>query len=149
MYIKFVMHVNIKIGQHNHKAIIIVAANIVCTCMQHRSVIKHGSTLHVLCSDVCCIASALYWDWLLRVLSGLFPACLSVCPGSFVLSFHPVKILESLVETELLSCVKSAKNKIEYEYGLDHVGSARQFIPILSTYKNLKCPVLSKSLKVI
>ena len=42
LLIKFVMHVNIKNGQHNHKAI--VAANIVCACMQHR---KHVSTLHV------------------------------------------------------------------------------------------------------
>ena len=31
---------------------VMVAADIVCTCMQHRSVIKHVSTLHVSCSDV-------------------------------------------------------------------------------------------------
>ena len=36
---------SIKTGQHNHK--VIVAANIVCTRMQHRSIIKHVSTLHV------------------------------------------------------------------------------------------------------
>ena len=42
-------------GQHNHKAI--VADNILlCTFMQHRSVYKQVSTLHVLCSDICCIA---------------------------------------------------------------------------------------------
>ena len=75
--IKFVMHVNIKNGQHNHKAIV---AAVLYTCMQHRSVFKQISTLHVLCSDVCCIAevilqrpiaSALYWAWLVRVLFGL------------------------------------------------------------------------------
>ena len=44
------MHVSIKNGQQNHKEI--VAPNIVCTCMQHRSTIKHVSTLHVSCSDV-------------------------------------------------------------------------------------------------
>ena len=49
------MPVNIKNGQHNHKAI--VAANIVLTMyMQHSIVFKQISTLHVLCSDVCCIA---------------------------------------------------------------------------------------------
>ena len=45
----------------------------------------------MLCSDVCCIAeiilqrpigSALYWAWLVKVLSGLLPDCLSICPGS-------------------------------------------------------------------
>ena len=49
------MQVNIKNGQHNHKAI--VADNILlCTFIQLRSVYKQGSTLHVLCSDVLCIA---------------------------------------------------------------------------------------------
>ena len=45
----------------------------------------------MLCSDVCCIAeiilqrpigSALYWALLVKVLSGLLPDCLSICPGS-------------------------------------------------------------------
>ena len=43
-------------GQHNHK--VVVADNVLlCTFMQHRSVYKQVSTLHVLCSDVglCCI----------------------------------------------------------------------------------------------
>ena len=88
------MHVNIKNGQHNHEAI--VAANVVlCTCsIGLRTYFKHVSTLHVLCSDVCCIAdiilqrpiaSALYWAWLVRVLSGLFPA--------FVLALHVVCVV--------------------------------------------------------
>ena len=51
------MQVNIKNGQHNHKAI--VADILLCTFIQLRSVYKRGSTLHVLCSDVCCIAC---WD---------------------------------------------------------------------------------------
>ena len=28
------------------------------------------------------VARALYWAWLVKVLSGLLPACLTVCPGS-------------------------------------------------------------------
>ena len=28
------------------------------------------------------IARALYWAWLVKILSGLLPACLTVCPGS-------------------------------------------------------------------
>ena len=45
----------------------------------------------MLCLDVCCVAeiilqrpigSALYWAWLVKVLSGLLPDCLSICPGS-------------------------------------------------------------------
>ena len=52
------MQVNIKNGQHNHK--VIVADNILlCTFIELRSIYKQGSTLHVLCSDVCCIAC---WD---------------------------------------------------------------------------------------
>ena len=42
--------------QHNHK---VIAADNILLCifiMQHRSVYKQVSTLHVLCSDVCCIA---------------------------------------------------------------------------------------------
>ena len=84
--------------QHDHK--VIVADNILLCIfiMQHRSVYKQVSTLHVLCSDVCCIAeiiiqkpiaSALYWAWPVKVLSGLLPACASV----FVLALHVVCVV--------------------------------------------------------
>ena len=123
------LHVNIKNGQHNHKTI--VAADIVlCTCMQHRNVFKQISTLHVLCSDVCCIAEiflqrpiinrsvldlacestfwlipsllqCLSWLWMLSVLSS------KSCENPFL-------SVESLVITEL--SVKFAKlQNSEYE----------------------------------
>ena len=82
------MHVNIKNGQHNHNAI--VAANIVlCThsigaysnmflhCMYYAQM--YAALLTILKRP---IAGTLYWAWLVRVLSGLFAAGLSVCPGS-------------------------------------------------------------------
>ena len=117
---------NIKNGQHNPKAI--VAANIVlCTC-SIAAYLNKFCTLHELCSDICCIAeiilqrsiaSTLYWTWLVRVLSGLFPACLSVCPGSECCLCCPLH----LVTTEL--SVKFAKLNSEHEYGLDHMGGTR------------------------
>ena len=84
-----------------------VAANIVlCTCMQHRSVFKYVSTLHVLCSDACCmadiilqrpIASAVYWAWLVRLgtfwLIPSLPQCLSWLCMLSVLSSNLVKFL--------------------------------------------------------
>ena len=102
------------------------------------SVFKQISTLHVLCSDVCCIAeiilqSALHWTWLVRVLSGLFPACPSVCPGSECCLCCPLHLvtfssIESFVITELiiaeLSCLLQVR-KLQYEYELDHVGGTR------------------------
>ena len=49
-----VMHVDIKNGRHNHKAI--VAENSVsCACSICRSVFIHVSKLYELCSDLCCI----------------------------------------------------------------------------------------------
>ena len=81
----------IKNGQHNHKAI--VADNILlCTFIQLRSVYKQGlhcmyyaqmyAALHAGIILQRPIARALYWAWLVKVLSGLLSDCLSVCPGS-------------------------------------------------------------------
>ena len=104
------------------------------------------------------IASTLYWAWLVRVLSGLFPACLSVRPGSACCPccpLNPFSSLESLMVTELVinrthdkqnSLLRYKFAKIEYyEYGLDHVGGTRRCESNESLMKIQAMPVLSVS----
>ena len=126
----------------------IVAANIVlCTCSTAAYLNKFLHCMYyaqmyaayfaeIILQRPIGLVSALYWTWLVRVLSGLIPACLSVCPGSecclCVVSTscdNPFLSLESFVITELMITelsVKFAKlQNSEYEYGLDHVGGTR------------------------
>ena len=83
------------------------------------------------------IARALYWAWLVKVLSGLLQACLTVCPGSACclccplilgrLFFEPQKPRDNRNHdnTTLRQVCKTLLQKSEYEYGLDHVGGIR------------------------
>ena len=103
--------------------------------MQHSSVFKQISTLHVLCSDVSCIpeiilqrpiASLLYWTWLVRVLSGLFPARLSVCPGSECCLCCPLHLVTTLFWAELVLNNRTVcKIKILSMNMVNHVGGSR------------------------
>ena len=105
-----------------------------CTFMQHRSVYKQISSLHVLCSDVglCCIAEIIlqrpYSKRGLACESTFWlPACLSVCPGSARCLCCPL-ILERLPQKSLVITLPSLQTllqKSEYEYGLDHVAGIR------------------------
>ena len=102
----------------------------------------------MLCSDVCCIAeiilqrpigSALYWAWLVKVLSGLLPDCLSICPGSAYCPCCPLILGRLFLEPQKPrdnrthdnrprdnnSPPSSLLQKSEYEYALDHVGGIR------------------------
>ena len=79
------------------------------------------------------IARALYWAWLVKILSGLLPACLTVCPGSACcpccplilgrLFFEPQKPRDNRNHDN--TTLSSLQQKSEYEYGLDHVGGIR------------------------
>ena len=96
----------IKNGQHNHKAI--VADILLCTFIQLRRVYKQGlhcmyyaqmyAALHAAWdnSSKAYSKSSVYWAWLVKVLSGLLPACLRclswLCMLS-VLSANPGKTL--------------------------------------------------------
>ena len=82
---------NIKNGQHNHKVIVLTTfcyahsynlgayINKDLHCMYYAQMY---AALHAGIILQRPIARALYWAWLVKVLSGLLPACLTVCPGS-------------------------------------------------------------------
>ena len=111
----------------------------------HRSVFTHVFTLHVLSSNSCCIAdiilqdlvSFLYWAWLVRVFSGLIPACLSVCPSSACCLCCPQMLSRLLLEpqhrthdnkslSQVCKLMSLHSGWMQYEYGSDHVGDTRR-----------------------